>query len=94
LGRLGRAITRALEQRALREEKQRAEQEMRETEQRLLDQERAARAEAEAAVRMRDEFVGIASPELRSPITAIKCSAQGTAERKFDRGDVEPKRVY
>jgi signal transduction histidine kinase len=92
LARLGRAVTRALEQRALREEKQRAGHELRKTEQRLLDQERAARAEAEAAVRMRDEFVGIASHELRTPITAIKCSAQGLL-REFERGAVEPTRV-
>jgi signal transduction histidine kinase len=92
LARLGRAVTCALEQRTLREEKQRAEHELRQTEQRLLDQERTVRAEAEAAVRMRDEFVGIASHELRNPITAIKCSAQ-ILLREFDRGAVAPSRV-
>ena len=92
LARLGRAVTRALEQRDLRAEKHRAEHELRQSEQRLLDQERAARAEAEAAVRMRDEFVGIASHELRTPITAIKCSAQ-ILLREFDRGNFSPSRI-
>jgi signal transduction histidine kinase len=89
---LGRAITRALERHTLWEEKQRAEQELRETEQRLLAQERTARAEAEAAVRMRDEFMGIASHELRTPITAIKCTVQLLLSR-LDRGDLDPTRV-
>jgi len=85
-------VTHALEQRALREEKQRAEQELRDSQQRLLSQERTARAEAEAAVRMRDEFVAIASHELRTPVTAIKATAQLLLSR-LERGDVEPARV-
>jgi signal transduction histidine kinase len=92
LARLGRAVTRALEQRALREEKQRAERVLRDTEQRLLDQERSARTDAEAAVRMRDDFVAIASHELRSPLTAIKCTVELLLNR-FDRGDVEPSTI-
>src|ERR1700674_4281020 len=40
LARLGRAVTRALEQRALRDQKRRTEQELRDTEQRLFAQER------------------------------------------------------
>jgi signal transduction histidine kinase len=89
LARLGRAVARSLEQRALRDEKQRAELELRDSQQRLLSQERAARAAAEAAVRMRDEFVGIASHELRTPITTIKCTVQ-LLQRALDRGDIEP----
>jgi PAS domain S-box-containing protein len=54
------------------------------TARRLADQERAeslvreqsARAEAEAAVRTRDEFLSIASHELRTPVAGIKAAAQ------------------
>jgi signal transduction histidine kinase len=87
LARLGRAVKRALEQRALREEKQLALSALWDSEQRALNEERAARVEAEAAVRMRDEFLTIASHELRTPVTAIKCTAQLLLSR-FDRGDV------
>jgi signal transduction histidine kinase len=92
LARLGQAVTRALEQRALRVEKQASDQELRDSETRLLTQERAARADAEAAVRMRDEFVAIASHELRTPVTAIKCTAQLLLSA-FDRGVVDPTQV-
>jgi DNA-binding NtrC family response regulator len=92
LARLGQAVTRALEQRALRLQKQAADQELRDSEMRLLGQERAARTDAEAAVRMRDEFVAIASHELRTPVTAIKCTAQ-LLLASFDRGVVEPTQV-
>ena len=37
----------------------------------LLERERAARAEAEAANRAKDEFVTIVAHELRTPLTAI-----------------------
>jgi signal transduction histidine kinase len=89
LARLGQAIRRALEQHALREQKRRAERDLWDTEQRLLNQERAARVEAEASVRMRDEFVAIASHELRTPVTTIKSTAQ-LLLLKLDRGPVEP----
>jgi signal transduction histidine kinase len=89
LARLGQAVTRALEQRTMRQEKERSERELRASELRLLNQERAARAEAEAAVRLRDEFVAIASHELRTPVTAIKCTAQLLLSC-LERGPVKP----
>lgn len=42
----------------------------------ILAREQAARAQAEAAVQARDEFLSIASHELRTPVTAIAASAQ------------------
>jgi PAS domain S-box-containing protein len=42
---------------------------------RLLEQERAAKEKAEAAVRVRDETLGIVSHDLRNPLTQIALSA-------------------
>jgi signal transduction histidine kinase len=39
--------------------------------QELLERERSARAEAEAAVRLREQFLAIASHELKTPLTAL-----------------------
>jgi len=63
-GLLVRSLRYAIER--VRAEEQRA---------RLL-QEQAARAEAEAAVRTRDEFLSAAAHDLRGPLTAIKGLAQ------------------
>lgn len=41
-----------------------------------LEEQRAARAAAEAATRARDEFLSVASHELRTPLTALQFSAQ------------------
>jgi PAS domain S-box-containing protein len=81
LARLGQAVTRALERYTLRQETQRSELA-------LLHQERTGRAEAEAAVRMRDEFVAIASHELRTPVTVIKATAQ-VLLRLINSGDLK-----
>ncbi|MEN9935564.1 MAG: Aerobic respiration control sensor protein ArcB [Chloroflexota bacterium] len=42
----------------------------------LLARERAARAEAEAAVRIRDQFLSLAAHELRTPLTTLLGNAQ------------------
>jgi PAS domain S-box-containing protein len=59
---------------------------------RLYESERAARAEAEAAVRVQDEFLSIAAHELRTPVSAVKATAQ-LANRSIERGSLDPARV-
>jgi signal transduction histidine kinase len=51
----------------------------------LLESERTARTEAEAAVRARDEFLSIASHELRNPVNAVQLQLAGVL-REVDRG--------
>lgn len=55
---------------------------------RLLEQERAAKEKAEAAVRVRDETLGIVSHDLRNPLTKIALSVDlldgATAEEASD----------
>ena len=58
----------------------------------LLKREQAARQEAEAAVRARDEFLSIAAHELRTPVTAIKATAQ-LALRAQDRDGMDVSRA-
>lgn len=50
----------------------------------LLTQEQAARTEAEAANRAKDEFLSIISHELRNPLTSILGWSQLLLNRKFD----------
>jgi PAS domain S-box-containing protein len=47
---------------------------------RLLEEERSAKEEAEAAVRVRDETLGIVSHDLRNPITTVALSAELLAD--------------
>ncbi|WP_193195245.1 response regulator [Nostoc sp. MG11] len=51
---------------------------------RLLQLERAARAEAEAANRIKDEFLAVLSHELRSPLNPILGWSRLLQSRKFD----------
>jgi len=52
----------------------------------LLESEQAARAAAEAAVRVRDEFLSIASHELRNPVNAVQLQLAGVL-REMERSD-------
>ncbi|MEW6497519.1 MAG: PAS domain S-box protein, partial [Cyanobacteriota bacterium] len=51
---------------------------------RLLERERAAREEAEAANRIKDEFLAVLSHELRSPLNPILGWAKLLQSRRFD----------
>ena len=70
-------------------ERRRAQEEL----QRALAAERAARADAEAALRTRDEFLSVASHELRTPITVLAAQAQLALRRLERNGQLEPERV-
>src|SRR5207244_9201002 len=60
---------------------------------RALFAERAARDEAEAALRTREDFLSIASHELRTPITVLGAQAQVSLRRLERTGQLEPERV-
>lgn len=55
----------------------------------LLEREHAARTAAEEALRVRDEFLSIASHELRTPVTVVKGVAQ-MLQRSARRDHLEP----
>ena len=61
--------------------------------QRALAAERAARDDAEAALRARDEFLSIASHELRTPITVLSAQAQLMLRRVERTGSFDPERA-
>jgi PAS domain S-box-containing protein len=52
-----------------------------------------ARREVEEALRLRDEFMSIASHELRTPIAALQAQAQLILRRAQRAGQLEPQRV-
>ncbi|HEV2123761.1 MAG TPA: GAF domain-containing sensor histidine kinase [Chloroflexota bacterium] len=55
--------------------------------------EQQARAEAEAAVRARDVFLGVAAHELKTPVTSMRGYAQLILRRLDRSGGVEPDRL-
>ena len=61
------------------------EKALRESEARLLATERQARADAEAANRIKDEFLAVLSHELRSPLNPILGWTKLLLSRKFDQ---------
>lgn len=58
----------------------------------ILQREREAREEAEVSVQVRDEFLSIASHELRTPATVIKGVTQ-LWQRSARRGTLTPQRI-
>jgi len=59
---------------------------------RLFEAEQTAREQAQAAVRARDEFLSIASHELRTPVTAIRGGVQ-VLLRRLRRGELRAERL-
>lgn len=57
------------------------------TERRRQDEERLRLAQAEEAVRLRDEFLSIASHELKTPLTALQLQLHGLVERMKSTAD-------
>src|SRR5205823_5579759 len=60
---------------------------------RLYEAERRARADAEAALRLREEFLSIAAHELKTPVAAIRLIVQVALQRLDRSGVLAPERV-
>jgi excisionase family DNA binding protein len=67
-------------------ERKRAEADL----QRALESERGARKSAEHALRLRDEFLSVASHELRTPVASLSIQAQTMLRRLERDGGLEP----
>lgn len=66
------------------------------TERKRLEQERIRLAQAEEAVRIRDEFLSIAAHELRTPLTALQLQLQGLEQvvtAGAEGAEIDPVRV-
>jgi len=63
------------------------------TERRRIEDERLRLAHAEEAIRLRDEFLSIASHELKTPLTALNLQLQGIGERVAPIDEKLAKRV-
>jgi signal transduction histidine kinase len=70
-------------------ERQRAEERLR----RVLEAEHGARVEAEAALRVRDEFLVIAAHELRNPLASLSLHAQLALQRLSRNENHDPART-
>jgi excisionase family DNA binding protein len=70
-------------------QRQRAEEHLRAA----LERERAARAETEDALRLRNEFIATAAHELKTPLTSLSGQAQIVLRRLQREGEVPPERV-
>lgn len=60
----------------------------------LLERESLARAEAEAALRLRDQFLAVAAHELKTPLTSLRGQAELTMRRIEREGVADPTRVH
>lgn len=61
---------------------------------RLLESERRAREQAEAALRLRDQFLSVAAHELKTPLTSLRGQAELTMRRIEREGVADPQRVH